>query len=64
VEIKRAGTFSQDFTKGLKYWNTISGKTTVLPIIVYSGETETAGRNYRLINWKQVNTVLWPGEKA
>jgi predicted AAA+ superfamily ATPase len=61
LEIKKAGTFSPDFTKGLKYWNSLQVRNTALPLIVYSGETKIAGHNYRLVNWKQVNTALWPG---
>jgi predicted AAA+ superfamily ATPase len=61
VEIKKAGNFSPGFTRGLKYWNTLA-RHTATPIIVYTGETETAGNSYRLINWKHMNTALWPNE--
>jgi hypothetical protein len=64
VEIKKAGNFCRDFTKGLKYWNTLPHGNTASPVIVYTGETETAGNSYRLINWKQVNTALWPDENG
>jgi predicted AAA+ superfamily ATPase len=62
MEIKKAGTFSPAFTKGLKYWNSIQARNTDVPVIVYTGETEMSGNSYRLINWKQVNRTLWPGE--
>jgi predicted AAA+ superfamily ATPase len=59
IEIKKAGTFSQSFTKGLKYWNSLQTRNTALPIIVYTGKTEAAGNSYRLVNWKQANGALW-----
>jgi predicted AAA+ superfamily ATPase len=62
IEIKKAGTFSRDFIKGLKYWNSIQSRNTDVPLIVYTGETEMAGNSYRLINWRHVNRTLWPNE--
>jgi predicted AAA+ superfamily ATPase len=64
MEIKKAGTFSLDFTKGLKYWNNLEVRNTALPVIVYTGETETAGKSYRLVNWKHANAALWAEEKG
>jgi predicted AAA+ superfamily ATPase len=59
IEIKKAGTFSHSFTKGLKYWNSLDVRNTALPVIVYTGETEDAGNSYRLVNWRQVGRVVW-----
>jgi predicted AAA+ superfamily ATPase len=64
IEIKKAGTFSRSFTKGLNYWNRLEVRNTALPVIVYTGETETVGNSYRLVNWKQVNGVLWAEGKG
>jgi predicted AAA+ superfamily ATPase len=63
LEIKKAGTFSSDFTKGLKYWRSLRPHDTSRPLIVYTGKTDTVADSYRLVNWKQVNTALWAGEK-
>jgi hypothetical protein len=30
---------------------------------VYTGKTDPVADSYRLVNWKQVNTALWAGEK-
>jgi predicted AAA+ superfamily ATPase len=59
LEIKRAATFSHSFTKGLRYWNNLAVLNTLLPMIVYTGETESAGNSYQLVNWKDVNRALW-----
>jgi predicted AAA+ superfamily ATPase len=62
LEIKKAGTFSHTFTKGLKYWNDLQVGNAACPIIIYTGKTETAGAGYRLVNWKNLDTALWPSE--
>jgi predicted AAA+ superfamily ATPase len=62
IEIKKAGNFTRDFTKGLRYWNSLQPCHIVSPVIVYTGETEMAGNSYQLVNWKQVNRALWPDE--
>jgi predicted AAA+ superfamily ATPase len=65
IEIKKAANFSQDFTKGLRYWNSLpQAPHTAEPLIVYTGETETSGGSFSLINWRNLNKVLWPQEPS
>jgi predicted AAA+ superfamily ATPase len=63
IEIKKAGTFSRDFTRGLKYWERLppGGRHSIPPppLIVYTGEAEKSGSGFSLINWRTVNDVLW-----
>jgi predicted AAA+ superfamily ATPase len=64
IEIKKAASFSGDFTKGINYWNHLPHNEPVPletpePIIIYTGSEELSGNSYRLINWQNVNKTLW-----
>ncbi len=45
VEIKSGQTLNQDYLGSLRKWQTISGKTSINPILIYGGDmgTETLG---------------------
>jgi predicted AAA+ superfamily ATPase len=58
VEIKKAASFSSDFTRGLNYWKSLDCAANETPLIVYTGETENAGASFKLVNWKNVIGAL------
>jgi len=55
IEIKKAKTYSSHFTQGLRYWSELfdfGDMGHLLPLIIYSGETQEPGTKFRLVNWK------------
>ncbi|MDR2429220.1 MAG: ATP-binding protein [Candidatus Margulisbacteria bacterium] len=59
VEIKKGGTFASDFTKGLKYWNSLKiTAPSSQAAVIYTGHTETQTSTYRLLNWRQATEAL------
>lgn len=58
IEIKSAQTFNEDHIVGLKTWNRYSGQTG--GILIYDGESEmtTSTDKFRIMNWRNSNTVL------
>jgi predicted AAA+ superfamily ATPase len=60
VEIKSSATFSSEFLKGLKFWNTLAGAKTN-GFVIYTGHStghsmdETAG--FSLLNWKDLSAL-------
>jgi predicted AAA+ superfamily ATPase len=69
IEIKKAGTFSSDFLKGLNYWKRITDDSSdaavknKTPIIIYTGESEIAGGSFKLIGWRYANGALFASRK-
>ncbi len=57
VEIKSGKTISNDYFKGLKYWQKISGSTAE-GYIIYGGEARQTRNNSIILPWKQCLDVF------
>jgi predicted AAA+ superfamily ATPase len=56
VEIKSGKTITDEFFRGLLYWQKISG--TQAGAVIYAGEArQTRSNNIEIISWKKINTL-------
>ena len=58
MEIKSAGTFHKDFTKGLIYIKKIMPDAIETGYVAYSGKLEQEGEAFRLINFEKAHTIF------
>lgn len=58
VEIKSSGTFSPQFTSGLKFWQKLSTSSKQNSFVVYNGRQTLAINNLQLLNWSNLNPVF------
>jgi len=58
IEIKAAQTFHKDFLKGLYYFKQIAPDRVTRGYVVYFGEQEFEIDNFKVINFKNVNSIF------
>ena len=56
-EIKASQTYKSDFSKGFDYWDGLpkQNKQDGNNYVIYNGNIESKVKNYRLINWKNID---------
>ena len=60
TEIKASKTFSNDFLKGINYWNQVDTSVKHDTSVVYTGDWDTTIAGTRLVNWKNMETLINP----
>lgn len=58
IEIKASQTFNAQFLKGLDYFKTMAHERCSKGVLIYSGEQEQAVKDYRIYNFKHIQSVM------
>lgn len=58
IEIKSGKTISNDFFKGLKYWQSLSGDKPENSYLIYSGDQKQKREHGRVLGWNQIGELL------
>lgn len=58
IEIKASKTFTQDFFKGLDFFRALAGDRCGTSSLIYAGEQEQTGQNYKVLNYMHATKSL------
>lgn len=58
VEIKSSSTFSEEFLSQLKKWDALAKDQSSIDYVVYSGEKSFEIGNYRILSFKDLETIV------
>lgn len=60
LEIKASKTYKSEFSKGFDYWDELTrqNKQEGNNYVIYNGDTESKVKNYKLLNWKNVDKAF------
>lgn len=58
IEIKSGTSFSSEYLKGIKYWNSLKNMGDD-GFVVYNGESKSTNSDkFRFLNWKEINEIF------
>jgi uncharacterized protein len=58
IEIKAAQTITQDFFKGLKYFQKLAGERCKSGYLIYSGDYEQSVKGFQVLNFRNARKIL------
>ena len=58
IEIKAGKTVSQDYFKGLDYWNSLTKSNPKNSYVVYAGKTNHKRANGNIVSWRSVTEII------
>ena len=58
IEIKSGKTINNDFFKGLKYWQSLSGDKSKNSFLIYGGEQKQKREHGQVLGWNQLDELL------
>ncbi|MCL5408700.1 MAG: ATP-binding protein [Candidatus Omnitrophica bacterium] len=58
IEIKFSKTIVEDFFKGLKYWNKITGNVSSKLYLIYKGEEHQKRSFGEIVSWNKIDSIL------
>lgn len=59
VEIKSGQTLNQDYLRSLRKWQTIAGKTSINPTLIYGGDMSTETLGIKAISWREMDRTVF-----